>query len=105
TQVEDAEAALCPKGKKHCGKKCIPNRGCCTSAQCKPKSSGLICKRGRCVCRAGTVRCGKRCLPRAVACHTTPDAFCSPTETGIEFWPGPSIAQTFTATNTGQLVA
>lgn len=105
TLVHEVRAAQCPKGKKRCRKKCIPKRRCCTNAQCKPRNSGRVCKRGRCVCRAGTRPCGKRCLPRAVACRPTPDAFCLPGTEGVEFWPGMRITQTFTATNTGQLVA
>jgi hypothetical protein len=104
-QVREVSAARCPKGKKRCGEKCIPKRGCCATNQCRPKSSGKVCKRGRCVCPAGMKRCGKRCLLRPAACPPKPDAFCAPTG-GEGFIGGDTrIAQTFTEPNGGRLIA
>ena len=103
----EAAAGPCPKGKKRCGKRCIPKKGCCTSAQCKPRGSGQVCRKHRCVCPAGTKRCRKRCLPRAAACPPKPDASCLPV--GVlqtrSFYPIVRMAQTFTEPNGGRLLA
>lgn len=49
--VDDAgaKAKPCPKGKKRCGKRCIPKRTPC--------------------CKAGMKQCGKRCIARNKCCN------------------------------------
>jgi hypothetical protein len=69
----ETEAAPCPKGKKRCRTTCISKKRCCTTAQCRPKATGRVCRRGRCVCPASKKRCGRRCIPKAVCCR---DADC-----------------------------
>ena len=101
----DAAAAPCPNNKKRCGKKCIPKHRCCTSAQCKTKKSGKVCKKGRCVCPGGMKRCGKRCVLKAAACPPKPDASCpSGGSLGLRSV-GRRYAQTFTEPNGGRLIA
>jgi hypothetical protein len=76
--AETATAAPCPKGKKKCKKRCIPRKHCCTNANCKPKSTGRICRNGRCMCQPKGARpkpCQGRCLPRTACCR---DAQCGP---------------------------
>lgn len=106
---QQVEAAPCPKGKRRCGKKCIPKRGCCTNADCKPRSGGQVCKRNRCGCPRGMKRCGKRCLLKAAACPPKPDASCprppASSATGYAFEAGERMAQTFTEPNGGRLTA
>ena len=65
--LTETEAAPCPKGKKRCRRRCIPQRHCCTNANC-PKGSGKVCRRGRCVCPPNTKACGRQCIPRAACC-------------------------------------
>lgn len=103
--INDVGAASCPKGEKRCGKKCIPKRGCCTNAQCKPRNSGQVCRRGRCVCPGGMKRCGKRCIPKAAACPPRADASCPPG--GLESFGNANqqILQTFREPNGGRLIA
>jgi hypothetical protein len=38
----DVVAASCPKGKKRCGKRCIPRRECCSRADCGPRGNGKV---------------------------------------------------------------
>ena len=104
--LTNAGAARCPKGKKRCGKQCIPKKGCCTTAQCKPGKSGKVCRNHRCVCRAGTKRCKNQCLPRGAACPPKPDASCRPGggSTSGYAW-HLRTAQTFTEPNGGRLTA
>lgn len=79
--LNEAEAARCPGGKKRCGKRCIPKRGCCTTAQCRPGATGAICRRNRCVCPAGKMSCrtgcagaeGARCTGFATCCSKSCD--------------------------------
>jgi hypothetical protein len=64
-----ASAALCPKGTKRCRGRCIPRRQCCTTGQCRPATTGRICRQGRCVCPAARPKtCGDRCVPTAGCC-------------------------------------
>lgn len=100
---QPATAAPCPNGKKRCGKKCIPKHRCCTNTQCKPKNSGQVCKKGRCVCPGGMKLCGRRCLLKAAACPPAPDASCDPTGDPVEVIPPMRIAQVFTEPNGGHL--
>jgi hypothetical protein len=104
-QIQEAGAAPCPKGKKRCGEKCIPERRCCSHAQCKPRNQGEVCKRGRCVCPNGTKRCGKRCLPKAAACPPKPDASCAAGGVAETVPEGVRVAVTFTEPNGGLLTA
>lgn len=69
-----AEAARCGRGKKRCGNRCIPQKRCCTNADCQPKRTGLVCRKGRCQCPAGQKACPGRCIPTAQTC----DATCPP---------------------------
>lgn len=102
-QVHDADAAPCPKGKKRCGGTCIPKRGCCKTADCRPKNSGQVCRKNRCLCPGGMKRCGKRCLLKAAACPPAPDASCEPTGDTVDVVPPMRIAQVFTEPNGGRL--
>ncbi len=105
-QIQEAAAGPCPPGKKRCRKRCIPRARCCTTAQCKPRNSGQVCRRGHCVCPAGTKRCGKLCLPPAAACPPQPDAFCrSGGGSPIGIPVSQRVAQTFTPPNGGHLTA
>ncbi len=63
-----AAAAPCATGKKRCKGRCIPQRQCCTSGECRTDVPGTICRRGRCVCRPGTKRCQDRCLAKTACC-------------------------------------
>src|SRR5688572_12404380 len=99
----DAAAAPCPKGKKRCGKKCIPKHRCCTTDQCRPKTSGKVCKKGRCVCPGGKTLCGKRCLLKGAACPPVPDASCEARGQMVDVFPPMRVAQTFTEPNGGRL--
>jgi hypothetical protein len=73
----ETEAARCPKGKKRCGKRCIPRRGCCRTAQCRPGVTGEICRRNRCVCPAGQRSCRTGCLGKEGASCTGFETCCS----------------------------
>src|SRR5690606_21827780 len=76
-----AEAARCGRGKKRCGNRCIPQKRCCTNADCQPKRTGLVCRKGRCQCPAGQNACPGRCIPTAQTCDATcppPAHACSP---------------------------
>ncbi len=104
--INDVRAASCPKGKKRCGKKCIPKHRCCTTDQCKPKNSGQICRRGRCVCPGGMKRCGKRCILKKAACPPKPNASCPAGDTNGALAQATSrFAVTFTEPNGGRLTA
>jgi hypothetical protein len=105
TQSREAAAAPCPKGKQRCGKKCIPKRGCCKTADCRPKGSGQVCQKNRCICLAGMKRCGKRCLLKAAACPPKPDASCQPGGSPVLVPSNTRVVQTFIEPNGGQLVA
>lgn len=66
-----AAAAPCPKGKKRCRRRCIARRHCCTTANCRPATTGRVCRKGRCTCPAARPkRCGDRCLPAASCCSS-----------------------------------
>lgn len=101
--INDVGAASCPKGKKRCGKKCIPKHRCCTTDQCRPKTSGKVCKKGRCVCPGGKTLCGKRCLLKGAACPPVPDASCEARGQMVDVFPPMRVAQTFTEPNGGRL--
>ena len=101
----DAAAAPCPKGKKRCGGKCIAKRGCCKSADCRPKNSGQVCRKNRCVCPGGMKRCGKRCVLKAAACPPKPDASCPPGSGVTSTGTNTRVAQVFTEPNGGRLTA
>jgi hypothetical protein len=66
--LTEVEAAPCPKGKQRCGTRCIPRRHCCTTANCRPATTGKVCRRRRCVCPASKQRCRNRCIPKAACC-------------------------------------
>lgn len=102
---EDAAAAPCPKNKKRCGKKCISKHRCCTNAQCKPRNSGKVCKKGRCVCPGGMKRCGMRCVYKAAPCPPLPAASCSTGIVSTILSASFRYAQTFTEPNGGRLTA
>lgn len=61
TQPEEVSAARCPKGKKPCRKGCIPRARCCTNADCQTRTTGRVCRQGRCQCPPGRTLCGGRC--------------------------------------------
>ena len=77
-QPEEASAARCPKGKKACRKKCIPRARCCTNADCQTRTTGKVCRQGRCQCPPGKRLCGARCIPLASCCAA---AECRPGQT------------------------
>lgn len=69
--VGEAGAARvsCGRGKKRCGKKCIPrSKTCCKGAK---KACGKRCipKSWPC-CPASKKRCGKKCIPKSACCTT-----------------------------------
>ncbi len=74
--LTEAEAAPCPKGRKRCGKRCIPKRHCCTNANCRPAATGKVCRRGRCLCPPSRKRCQNRCIPTAACCGCLPGQVC-----------------------------
>lgn len=55
----------CKRGEKRCGKRCIPRRACCTTANCAP---GKICARGQCVVGQGTCPAGANVCTGVGAC-------------------------------------
>jgi hypothetical protein len=69
--LPEAKAAHCPAGTKHCGRRCIPKRNCCTNADCQPKRTGQVCRQGRCQCPVGKKHCPGRCIPTAQSCTPT----------------------------------
>lgn len=98
-------AVRCPKNKKRCGATCIPKRRCCTTAECKPKNSGQVCKRGRCVCPGGMKRCGKRCVLKGAPCPPKPSASCAAGGVTTLMNVSQRFAQVFTEPNGGRLTA
>jgi hypothetical protein len=52
-------AKPCKRGKKKCGKRCIPKQDCCKDAECDGE---LVCRRGDCRCPGGKRLCGETCL-------------------------------------------
>jgi hypothetical protein len=63
----------CKGGTKKCGKRCIPETSCCTSADC---GSGGTCAGGDCTCRTGFKSCQGTCIPDDACCS----ADCGPCE-------------------------
>ncbi len=55
----------CKRGQQRCGKRCIPRRTCCTTANCR---SGKICIRGKCVVGRGTCAAGANACTEAGSC-------------------------------------
>ncbi len=70
-------AARCRRGKKRCGKRCIPKSACCTTGQCQPGVTGRTCRRNRCVCPAGQMSCRPLCLGKEGAPCTGFETCCS----------------------------
>jgi hypothetical protein len=67
--LRGAYATHCPAGKKHCRRRCIPKRNCCTHADCRPQVTFRVCRRGHCACPASRPKfCGGRCVPAAGCC-------------------------------------
>lgn len=121
--LTQATAAPCPKGKKPCKGKCIPKKGCCTTATCRPAVTRRICRKRRCVCHPSTKLCKGRCVdpetpccgpdtkpcegrcihPDA-ACPPAPNAECTVVGTTQSGFPGDlRSVQTFTEPNGGKL--
>lgn len=55
----------CKGGTKKCGKKCIPQTSCCTSADC---GGGATCQNGTCLCPSGHNDCQGACVPEDACC-------------------------------------
>lgn len=52
----------CKRGKKRCGKRCIPRGDCCKDAEC---GNGGTCDGGACLCLGETSLCGGTCVDLA----------------------------------------